>query len=240
MFKFKRFVIEDDTSSMKVGTDGVVLGALADCGRAPSRILDVGTGCGVISLILAQRFPDSLIDAIDIDEGSVRESAFNFSNSPWKENLTSLHCNFADYQNLDELKGGYDLIVSNPPYFQNSLKGPDSQRNIARHTDELPLDLLFRGISKLLDDRGTFVGILPYDGFESRVEMASREGLFLKRVVKISNRPSSRLVRVVFWMMKDEPDSVVDEVVSIRDEKNDYSDWYYFLTRDYYYKDFRD
>ena len=159
VFRFKQFEVENSASALKVGTDAVLLGAVVGLDRmegeaAPRRILDVGTGTGVIALMLAQRLAKKTgsgeathsqnsdgdvarsatfhIDAIDIDGPSVEEAKLNFSRSPWAEHLASSHCGLAEWDN-----GPYDLIISNPPYFENSLRNPDVRESAARHADTL-------------------------------------------------------------------------------------------------------
>ena len=133
---------------MKVGTDGVLLGAWCPVSSQASsfKVLDVGTGSGLIALMLAQRLPEAKITAIDIDAGAVEQAAYNFGMSPWADRL---NCQQISLQDL-EGEGVYDLIVSNPPYFQDSLKNPDSQRAIARHTDTLSYDELLKHSARLL------------------------------------------------------------------------------------------
>ena len=163
-FRFQRFTVWHDRSSMRVGTDGVLLGALCpintDKGDAsPLSILDIGTGSGLVALMLAQRTESvpARIDAIDIDPASVEQASENFAASPWSDRLKAICCAVQDYHPDTR----YDIIVSNPPFFENALKAPDAVRSAARHTDTLPFAELFAAAQRLLADNGQFTLILP-------------------------------------------------------------------------------
>ena len=143
-FTFKQFHIEQDECAMKVGTDGVLLGSWATGGKY---ILDIGTGTGLIALMLAQRFSSSHIDAIEIDTRAVMQAKRNVESSPFAEQITVKHCSL---QNYSEKQGLYDAIVCNPPYFENSMKNRNENKTIARHTDTLPFNVLIKSAYKLL------------------------------------------------------------------------------------------
>ena len=145
MFRFKRFTIDQDLCAMKVGMDGVMLGAWAQGGK---RILDIGTGTGLIALMMAQRNLDSLVTAIDIDEGAVRQATKNVENSYFRHQIEVRH------EAVQQHEGCYDAIVCNPPFFSDSLPAPDAQRNIARHTDTLSYAELMQAAYRLLDILG--------------------------------------------------------------------------------------
>ena len=132
-FQFKQFSVKDENSPMKVNTDAVLLGAWVNPSK-PKKILDIGTGCGVIALLLAQRF-DGRISGIDLDEGAIMDAKINFAESPWPERLKAIHQDFNIFSASSDQR--FDLIVSNPPYFENSLRSPKHDRNISRHTDSL-------------------------------------------------------------------------------------------------------
>ena len=153
-FDFKQFSICQDQCAMKVGTDGVLLGAWADGGR---RILDIGTGTGIIALMMAQRFPDAAIDAIEIDHDACRQAAGNIAATPFADRIRIHECPIQHFQPTMR----YDVIVSNPPYFINSMKNPDKKRATARHTDTLSPRDLFMAAEKMLDENGIFSIIIP-------------------------------------------------------------------------------
>lgn len=179
-FRFKQFAIQDDRCAMKVGTDGVLLGAWAPGG---THILDVGTGCGLIALMMAQRFPKAHIDAIDIDVEAVEQAKENGAN--------------AFMSRVQDWQGSYDLIVSNPPYFQNSLKNPDKGRQTARHTDTLSYQELLNHSARLLTENGCLALILPAEAETEVCEMASQEGFVLARVTRVYSKVSKPVRRVM-------------------------------------------
>ncbi len=167
-FRFKQFTVYHDRCAMKVGTDGCLLGAwtpLPSSTTNPIHVLDVGTGSGLIALMLAQRLPNAIIDAIDIDPGAIEQATFNFAQSPWPNRLRAHLCSLQEWHShltpSSQWNGLYDLIVSNPPYFINSLPNPDQQRNMARHTDTLSYAELFSCCTQLLSPTGIFSIILP-------------------------------------------------------------------------------
>ncbi len=158
-FQFKQFTIRHDKCAMKVGTDGVPLGAWAGI-ESCNRILDIGTGTGLTAMMLAQR-SKAVIDAIDIDAEACLQAQENAESSPFAERIKIQHSALSDFAQTDT--GLYDLIVSNPPYFVDSLKCPDQKRNTARHTDTLTLEDLLQDSRKLLAPQGRIALILPYD-----------------------------------------------------------------------------
>ena len=174
-FQFKQFVVFHDKCAMKVGTDGVLVGAWAQVDGA-RRVLDIGTGSGLIALMLAQRNPDAFVTAVDIDEAAVEQARENVARTPWSDRM--------EVERLDirkapeEWNGCFDAIVSNPPYFVESVKCPQAQRNTARHTDELDFDALLSKVSVLLSEKVVFV-VLPatafgrFCGFSPRERFAS-------------------------------------------------------------------
>lgn len=231
MFHFKQFDVEDDCSTMKVGTDAVVLGSLLECDN-PSSILDIGTGCGVIALIMAQRFPQAQVTAIDIDEPSVNQSNQNFQRSVWGANMNALCCNVREFSNNATSK--FDLIVSNPPFFEQSLKGPVKSRNNARHTDSLSFEELLHSVNMLLADNGRFWCVLPYDAAKKIMMMAPSYSLFPGLVYAISTKESASPKRAVFALQRKNPTPQGERSFFIRNAENEYSDMYRALTKDLY------
>lgn len=191
VFRFKQFSVEHSHSSMKVGVDAVLLGAWA--GVKSGKILDVGTGCGVISLILAQRFSKAEIIGIDIDSPSVNEATFNFSNSPWNNRMSAMHLSFPE--GLIENK--FDLIVSNPPYFNSGISSPTTQREKARHQQSLSVFSLINKAPEFLTSNGRLSMIYPADFRETVGIKAKENGLYLLRECEIKgneNRPVKRVM----------------------------------------------
>ncbi len=159
-FEFKQFKVEQSKVAMKVGTDGVLLGAWAGFDANPSSILDIGTGSGLIALMMAQRFTSALIHAVDIDSAACAQADDNFRLSPWSSRLSVSNKNISDV-NLED--GKFDLIVCNPPFYSNAFKSVDNKRNVARHSVALPYEELFRCVSSLIVIGGLFSLIYPYE-----------------------------------------------------------------------------
>ncbi len=203
-FRFRQFAVAHDRCAMRVNTDAVLLGAwcpLPDEVPEP-RILDIGTGSGVIALMLAQRCPAARITAIDIDEPSAVQAADNFRQSPWADRLTAQHISLQDF--TPPLKGGrgdsFNLILSNPPYFRNALRNPDPRRSDARHTDTLSFDELCRCSAELMADDGTLALVLPADAEAEIITIAARYNLsptYLTRVYTNATQPPKRILIVL-------------------------------------------
>ncbi len=192
MFRFKQFTIEQDECAMKVGTDGVLLGAWA---RGGSRVLDVGTGTGIIALMMAQRYPDAHILGIDIDEGAVRQATANVLASPFSLRIRIQQTRLQDMD--DSFAGCFDAIVSNPPFFIDSLAAPDEQRNLARHTTTLTYAELMQSAWRLLSDDGELSVVVPFDYRQRMEDEAIFVGFFPCRVcaVKTTDRkPAKRFL----------------------------------------------
>lgn len=188
-FSFKRFTVWQRRAAMRVGTDGVLLGAWFDPGGDGARMLDVGTGTGVIALMAAQRNPSARIDAVEIDAGSCADAAENFAGSPWAERLALFGESFVSFCGHATRK--YDRIVSNPPYFVGSLKCPDPGRTRARHTDSLPHPELLAGAAGLLTEKGCLSVVLPADGADAFTGQAARYGLFPARTLAVCPVPGT-------------------------------------------------
>lgn len=185
MFQFKQFTIYQDLCAMKVGTDGVLLGAWANGGK---RILDAGTGTGIIALMMAQRYPNAVVTAIDIDEGAVKQAQQNVAQSPFAQQITVLH------NTLQEHQGEYDAIISNPPFFIDSLAAPDEQRNVARHTQTLTYTELMQAAWRLLSDEGELSVVVPFDYRKRMEDEAIFVGFFPSKVcaVKTTERKPAK------------------------------------------------
>lgn len=211
-FRFRQFEVAHDRCAMRVNTDAVLLGAwcpLPDAGvsgGASPRMLDVGTGSGVIALMLAQRCPSAAITAIDIDEPSALQAADNFRRSPWADRLSAQHISLQElaYRNprspRKPRQPRFDLILSNPPYFRNALRNPDPTRSQARHTDSLSFDDLCRCASSLLVDGGTLALVLPADAEEDILATAAACSLYpthLTRVHTNASQPPKRILLVL-------------------------------------------
>jgi len=226
-FRFKRFTVYHDLCAMKVGVDGVLLGAWADC-RNIKYALDVGTGSGLIALMLAQR-SEAFIHAVDIDENACKQAAINFNNSPFHDRLSIERSDFQEFSSSVR----YDLIVSNPPYFADSLKSPDKNRNFARHNEHLPLEVLIEKSASLLSPQGKTAFIIPFDRWENAHSLAIENHLFLCRktlVSSLQNHPPKRVLLEYSFIKQD----TTENSFYIGKTKQDYSEAYRALTVDFY------
>ncbi len=206
-FRFKQFVVNQDKTAMKVGTDGVLLGVLANVNQQqPMHILDIGTGTGLIALMLAQRFSLSEIDAVEIDTDASEQAFSNFQLSPFANRLHIINSDISDYTP----KKHYDLIVSNPPYFVNSLKAPNKQRTTARHTDTLSFSALATAVQRLLSSDGKCCIIIPSDVYENVVSIFFQHRLYVQQAVFISHNSTKKAKRVVVSFIT-EPCTEVDK-----------------------------
>ena len=184
-FQFKQFTVWHDKCAMKVGTDGVLLGAWTSVESA-HRILDIGTGTGLVALMLAQRsLPDANIVALEIDEAAVGQARENVIRSPWKERVEVVQADFRKYRSSDK----FDVIVSNPPYFVDSLECPDRQRTAARHNNSLSYEDLLEGVSGLLTENGFFTVVIPADVAERVKKIASIKKLYAVRQLNVITKP---------------------------------------------------
>jgi tRNA1Val (adenine37-N6)-methyltransferase len=218
MFRFKNFTVEQDLCAMKVGTDGVLLGAWA---RGGEQVLDVGTGTGLIALMMVQRYPEARVTALDIDEGAVRQATINVEQAEAKDRIRVVQ------QRVQEHEGQYDAIVSNPPFFIDSLNAPDVQRNTARHADTLTYAELMEAAWRLLKDDGELSVVVPFDYRQRMEDEATFRGFFPSRVcaVKTVERKPAKRYLLAF---RKHPCQCVKETMTIGDEQ------YRQLTGDFY------
>lgn len=212
MFRFKQFTVRDESCGMKVGTDGVLLGAWTPLPNPCRRVLDIGTGSGLIALMLAQRLPSSTVLAIDVDEAAVAQAAENFQSSPWAERLQAEHVALQDLQ-----AEPFDLIVSNPPFFVDSLKNPDAQRRAARHTDSLSYELLLSCSAQLLSAGGTLAVILPAEAEAPFLTLAGQQGLTPYKITRVHTRANKPAKRVLLALRKQRisPISLISPISSL-------------------------
>ncbi len=196
VFRFKEFEVKNDLSAMKVGTDGVLLGAWCHVDDA-KRILDVGTGSGVIALMLAQRFPKAMITGVDISSDAVQEAIFNVRNSSWSDRITIIHKDFLTMKIED---GGYDAIISNPPYFVDSLEAPDALRTMARHSASLDYIHLIRGASEgLLKEEGILAMISPREREKDIEDAVIWHKMRIVRKVRIYTSCKKTVPKRILW-----------------------------------------
>jgi tRNA1Val (adenine37-N6)-methyltransferase len=229
-FRFRQFSVEDDQCTMRIGTDAVLLASWINPENR-SQILDIGTGCGVIALMMAQKC-NAAITAIDIDEDSARQASENFRNSPWNHRMNALHCSFQEFTRLSGDK--FDLVMTNPPYFRNSLKSPIKTRNIARHDDLLNARDLISGLIRILKADGKFTLILPAGDAAAFQAIANEHNLFLTRQMQVKSKPGMKPKRIAMEFSYSHPGSLTDEEIIIRCEDNSFTEAYRELTRDFY------
>ena len=227
-FTFKQFTIRHDRCAMKVGTDGVLLGAWTDVSHS-CRLLDIGTGTGLIALMLSQRCPKASITAIDIDAEAVEQARENVLLSPWSDRVEVALQDICKYLTDKH----FDTIVSNPPYFINSLKCPNDQRNTARHTDTLDAERLLESVARLLTDDGRFSIILPAEQTDLLIQTAYAQGLYPSRQTAVITRPGLSPKRILMEFQKTKEAFQPDELI-IELERHVYSEGYIALTKDFY------
>ena len=241
VFRFKRFDVVNERSAMKVNTDGVLLGALMTILPTDRTLLDIGTGTGTIALMAAQRLSqcgichadrsaENRVDAIDIDEASAEEAEANFRNSSWSEVLHAYHTSLDDFASDRK----YDLVFSNPPYFEDSLNAPEERRNNARHTST---GLSYREIldfaSQSLTDNGRVAFVLPAETEAALCRHARMNGLHLFRIVRVRTVPRKEPSRIIAEFSRTRIDTPEDTVLTIQNEGK-YTEEYLSLMRDFY------
>jgi tRNA1Val (adenine37-N6)-methyltransferase len=230
MFNFKQFSIDQTGCAMKVNTDGVLLGALVEAAM-PATILDVGTGTGVIALMLAQRFRDAAIEAVEIDEAAAKTAALNFNNSLFKNRLTVYPQSFTEFfKNHTEKK--YDLIVSNPPFHIHSLKSGKTGKALARHTDEAFFEKLVTAVSSHLNNRGLCYLILPLQTAGLVKKLIVQNKLHLHKIIRVHSFDNADAHREILAIAL-EPGNLIEEKFVIYDEPNVYSGEYRRALKDF-------
>lgn len=231
IFQFKQFSIDQTDCGMKVNTDAALLGAHAEANE-PQHILEIGTGTGVIALMIAQRYPDAHIDAVEIDEKAAITASVNFKNSPFSDQLTLIPTSFEEHF-LNSSDKRYELIVSNPPYFINSLRGEDPAKSLARHTDVQFFENLITGVSNHLSDDGLLFLILPLDTAEWVIKLSEGSAqLHLRRKVLIHSFPLSEPYRCILVFGFEAVSPEIQKFV-IYESRNIYSEEYRTLLKDY-------
>jgi len=232
-FRFKQFTIIQEKSAMKVGIDGVLLGAWAFA-ENPKKILDIGTGTGLIALMMAQRFPVAEIDAVEVDPEACSETVFNFGQSPWNDRLQLQQISFQQFAETNVEK--YDLIVSNPPFFENSVKIKTVSRELARNSENLGLPDLFSGVKKILAEHGLFSIVFPALRLNELTGTASANELFLTRLTKVKPNPGKTHHRVLAEFSFQKKTCISDELAIESMIHHDFTNEYRSLTRDFYLK----
>ncbi len=232
LFKFKEFKVSQELCAMKINTDGVLLGAWVDCENVNS-VLDVGTGSGVIAIMLAQRCEADRIEGIEIDKQSYEEASSNMAESPWKNRLSAICQSIQEY--AEGAESDYDLIVSNPPFFSGGTLSSTQKRTLVKHTVKLPHSDLLRAAYKLLSKQGQFSVVLPYIEGLRFIELANQYRLYCSRKCEVSSFKDSPVERLLLTFEKEQKE-LVEESIYIRKNEKDYSEEYVALTRPFYLK----
>ncbi len=231
-FRFKRFQVLDEGATHKVGTDGVLLGSWVSILDTDRLVLDIGTGSGVIALMLAQRTRDyAHVDAVEIARADVLQARANVDQSPWAQRVTVHHTSLQDFST----RLRYDVIVSNPPFFIDSLQPPAKRRGEARHTLTLSFADLISSAALLLQPQGRFAIILPHREGEDFVRMASDSGLFPVRMTAFRSRQHKPVERLLVQFAK-QPGPIVRTELTLYGDGDNWTPEYRALTRDFYLK----
>jgi len=229
-FLFKQFSVVQNKCAMKVNTDGVLLGAWQTSPQS-GRILDIGTGTGVIALMMAQKNPTAKIDAIDIDHNAWLQAKENFEQSPWSDRLTAIHTALQNF----ETENRYDLIISNPPYFIDDYKTKNAQKNIAKHSTALSYQDLISGITHLLTPSGQALLILPAFNFSLFKTMAAAQSLFVTRLTEVTG-VEGKAPYLVLLQLEREERPYTTTALTIQDIQNNFTQAYKTITKDFYLK----
>lgn len=230
-FRFKQFTVKQNKCAMKVGTDGVLLGAWTSLDHNPKTILDIGTGTGLIALQLAQRSNNSIIEAIEIDESAYIQATENFVNSPWADIL------FCHHQTLEKFYANtrkkYDLIVSNPPFNNENILPNDEARILARSNTSLSFAKLISITSKLLSPKGTFSIIIPFKEEAYFLAVAKKYDLYINRICRVKGSTTSKIKRSLLEFSFIENELITSTLI-LENKRNDYTNAYKELVRAFY------
>ena len=231
-FQCKKFYVAHDQCAMKVGTDGLLLGAWAPLPEPGTAILDIGAGSGLISLMLAQRTQGaSPIEAIELDPAACTQAATNVANSPWPNAVTLIKGSILTYHSAKR----YSLIVSNPPFFQQSLPSKDARRSQARHTSSLPLPKLLQKAAELIDEEGVFSLVLPLSEGELLLKLAIDQGWYLAQRCEVKSKVDKPVQRLLLTLRRTPCQAQLSQLI-IHQEDGNYSDQYRTLLKDFYLK----
>jgi tRNA1Val (adenine37-N6)-methyltransferase len=228
-FRFRQFSIHQDKCAMKVGTDGVLLGSWVDPGFS-KHILDIGTGTGLIALMLAQK-SNAEIDAVEIEENAFEQAKENFEMSPWRNRIRAYHLSFQEFSL--KTKTRYDLIVSNPPYFHHASKPCIEARLNARHNDQLSFDQLIAGVKRILAEDGKFCVILPSKEGLEFMDLSQRNSLFCHEMIRVKTK-ADKCEKRLMMKFRSQIGLMHDHEIIIQEEDSRFTDEYLEMTRDYF------
>ncbi|UUC45907.1 tRNA1(Val) (adenine(37)-N6)-methyltransferase [Flavobacterium cerinum] len=234
MFQFKQFRIEQDRCAMKVGTDGVLLGAWTPVDQQPYSILDIGAGTGLIALMLAQRSFAEQIDALEIDEDAYEQAVDNFESSPWNDRLFCYHAALDEF--AEEIEDEYDLIVSNPPFYTDTYHSQNEQRDLARFEDAMPFEELVEAASVLLSEAGVFSVIIPFKEETRFIDLAKESDLYPFKITRVKGTPTTEVKRSLIAFSRNETLHPETDELIIETARHQYTPEYTELTKDFYLK----
>ena len=232
-FKFKEFSVNQDRCAMKIGTDGVLLGAWASVNKNPFSVLDIGSGTGVLSLMIAQRSYAENIEALEIDADAYEQCSENFENSPWADRLVCYHASLLEF--VEEIDDKFDLIICNPPFYSEDYKTENEARDLARFNDAMPFEHLIFSVVNLLSEDGLFSVVIPFKEEADFIALASKSGLFPNRVLRIKGHSTSEIKRSLIEFSFTQQDTNISELI-IETARHQYTDDYITLTKDFYLK----
>lgn len=234
MFQFKQFTIQQDRCAMKVGTDGVLLGAWTPVSNNPFSILDIGAGTGLIALMMAQRSTAEQIDAIEIDDDAYEQAVENFEESKWGDRLFCYHAGLDEF--VEEMHDEeYDIIVSNPPFYTENYSSGNEQRDKARFTESLPFEHLIEAAAILLSENGIFSVIIPFKEEEKFIAIAAEFNLYPAKITRVKGTPETEIKRSLLAFTREQTETTIDELV-IETARHQYTPEYTALTKDFYLK----
>lgn len=232
-FQFKQFSVAQDRCAMKVGTDAVLLGAWSALDHMPNTILDIGSGTGILALIMAQRSTAELIDALEIDADAYEQCVYNFETSDWGDRLFCYHASLEEF--VGEIEDTYDLIISNPPFYTDHFKSRNEARNKARFEDALPFEELLTSASKLLSVTGQLNVIIPFSEEINFISLAKNVDLYPIRILRVRGQEESPVKRSLISFTFQENKIEVSEL-TIEITRHHYTHDYINLTKDFYLK----
>jgi tRNA1Val (adenine37-N6)-methyltransferase len=234
VFQFKQFSVNQDQTAMKIGTDGVLLGAWTPIENNPKSVLDIGTGTGIIALMLAQRSDAEQIDALEIDESAYEQAVENFENSPWGDRLFCFHAGLDEF--VDDPEDEYDLIVSNPPFYSEEYRSENEQRDLARFQGAMPFEELVEAADLLLSENGIFSVIIPFNEEDRFIELCAEAELFPIKVTRVKGAPNTKIVRSLLAFKRYELSVLTSDELVIEISRHEYTPEYISLTKDFYLK----
>ncbi|SDG89874.1 tRNA1(Val) (adenine(37)-N6)-methyltransferase [Winogradskyella thalassocola] len=232
-FKFKEFTVHQDRCAMKIGTDGVLLGAWTSVDKNPFSVLDIGAGTGVLALMIAQRSYAENIEALEIDADAYEQCSENFENSPWADRLFCYHASLLEF--VEEIEDTYDLIICNPPFYTEDYKTDNDARDLARFNDAMPFDHLIYAVANLLSNDGVFTVVIPSKEEIKFTDLALKAGLHLNRSLHVKGNPEADVKRSLLEYSFHNSEIEHSELI-IETARHQYTEDYINLTKDFYLK----